>query len=275
MEMPRLLELFSGTKSVGKAFEARGWEVVSVDIDFRTDPTHVADMLEWQCPYAPGHFDHVHASPPCTEYSRAKTTGVRDLTTADLLAGKALFLIMALRPKTFTLENPVGMLRDREFMQGLAEFRQTLCYCKYSDWGYRKATDIWTNMNWRALPMCTAASPCDLREGNMHPKTAQRGPSRPGRREQDHFSRNDLYRIPPALCEEWARAAEVPARCPMVNEVAHEARRGRPELPGEEGPGEGAPAPSPDKAEGAGASHAAGGAQGSEGPSGGLRPPAE
>ena len=35
----RLLELFSGTGSVGRAFEAQGWEVISFDIDPRAEST--------------------------------------------------------------------------------------------------------------------------------------------------------------------------------------------------------------------------------------------
>ena len=33
--MPRLLELFSGTGSVGRAFATLGWGVVSIDLDPR------------------------------------------------------------------------------------------------------------------------------------------------------------------------------------------------------------------------------------------------
>ena len=40
----RLLELFSGTKSVGRAFEALGWEVTSLDADATTRPTICADV---------------------------------------------------------------------------------------------------------------------------------------------------------------------------------------------------------------------------------------
>ena len=38
--MPRLLELFCGTKLVGRAFEAAGWEVVSLDIVSAHHPAH-------------------------------------------------------------------------------------------------------------------------------------------------------------------------------------------------------------------------------------------
>ena len=42
-KMPRLLELFSGTGSVGKAWEG---EVISVDVA-GAEPTHRCDILEW------------------------------------------------------------------------------------------------------------------------------------------------------------------------------------------------------------------------------------
>ena len=43
----RLLELFSGTGSVGRAFRERGWEVTSLDMDPKARPTIVADIMTW------------------------------------------------------------------------------------------------------------------------------------------------------------------------------------------------------------------------------------
>ena len=80
-KMPRLLELFCGTKSVGRAFEAAGWEVVSLDIVLKFEPRILCDIRSWDYTTFPGHFNMVWASPVCTEYSRALTTSRAPRTT--------------------------------------------------------------------------------------------------------------------------------------------------------------------------------------------------
>jgi site-specific DNA-cytosine methylase len=45
----RLLELFSGTGSIGRAFEDQGWEVISVDNDPKAQATFRSDISEWDC----------------------------------------------------------------------------------------------------------------------------------------------------------------------------------------------------------------------------------
>ena len=42
----KLLELFSGTKSIGRAFEALGWQVTSLDSDPQSQPSLCCDILE-------------------------------------------------------------------------------------------------------------------------------------------------------------------------------------------------------------------------------------
>mgnify|MGYP003343920921 CR=1 FL=1 len=72
--MPHLLELFSGTGSMGRAFRAKGWEVTSVDCDRAADATIEADIRDLDVSRL-GKIDAIWASPPCTMYSRARSTG--------------------------------------------------------------------------------------------------------------------------------------------------------------------------------------------------------
>ena len=58
LQRPKMLDLFSGTGSVGRVFQDRGYEVTSVDIEEHFKPTIVADVLNWdyQSIFKPGHF---------------------------------------------------------------------------------------------------------------------------------------------------------------------------------------------------------------------------
>ena len=141
--MPRLLELFSGTGSIGRAFEAEGWEVVSVDLDPKFRPTVCCDVMQLD-EHSLGSFDMVWSSPVCTEYSRALSRRPRDLAAGDRLVLRTLEIIGALRPRFWAMENPqTGLLKTRAFMQGLPY--SDVCYCKYG-FKYKKATRIWHNL---------------------------------------------------------------------------------------------------------------------------------
>ena len=69
----RLLELFAGTGSIGKVFRAGGVQVTSLDIT--GDPDIKESILTWDYKsFPPGTFQVIWASPPCTMFSRARTT---------------------------------------------------------------------------------------------------------------------------------------------------------------------------------------------------------
>ena len=80
----RLLELFSGAGSVGNVAKNMGFEIISLDMDM--EATIKTDIMNWDYKtYPRKHFDVIWASPPCTEYSRAKTTGVRNTEEANMV----------------------------------------------------------------------------------------------------------------------------------------------------------------------------------------------
>ena len=182
--MPKLLELFSGTKSVSKVAEELGFDVVSLDL---RDADINCDILLWDYTiFPPGTFDVVWASPPCTEYSRAKTVGVRDIEHANQIVLKTLEIIHYFNPTYWVIENPqTGLLKNQYFMTDL--LYNDVDYCKYG-MPYRKRTRLWNNIRtFTPLPLCKKN--CNFMIGNRHISMGQ----------HDSNSTRDLYVIPSDL----------------------------------------------------------------------------
>ena len=203
MPSKRVLELFSGTGSIGKMAQQLGYDVVSVDNVFPS--THRCDILKWNYKiYPPGYFDVIWASPPCTEFSYAKTTGMRDIDGALKLVKTTLRIIRYFQPKWYAIENPVGYLRHMDIMKKRGD-RKTVSYCKYG-YNYRKNTDIWTNSKFKPKK-CEGNQTCAFRKQNgFHKSTVQSGDRKVGRTEQLPIRNlHDRYRIPPVLIRDIFR----------------------------------------------------------------------
>ena len=188
-----LIELFSGSRSVSRALKkclhSMELHVLSVDNDEKTNPTKVVDINKWNYKHDIDHFLKrsrdtdiiaVHASPPCTAFSIANTTGVRDIKSGTQNVKKAFEIIKYVRPDIWTLENPVGLLKDQPFMKKFDKYMNVTSYCK---WGklYQKPTNIWSNIRELNFPMCTSESPCQMRKQyGKHIYTSQKGNTRNG-----------------------------------------------------------------------------------------------
>jgi hypothetical protein len=192
----RLLELFSGTGSVGRGFAAHGWEALSLDLDPRAPATIHVDILDWDyTEFFPGHFDCIWASPPCTEYSIARTTAKtpRNLDLADSLVKRTLELIAYFRPSCWWMENPyTGLMRKREVVAGLPFAK--VDYCAYGSL-YKKRTALWGNVPFEGR-LCNKA--CAGWDGRGHIAVAQRLGSRSG---QPGQALATLHALPDALVE--------------------------------------------------------------------------
>ncbi len=178
----KVLELFAGTRSIGKEFRIRGHEVFSIEwdksfsnIDLYADILTVTatDILEKF-----GKPDVIWASPDCTTFSIAAIshhrrknpeTGNLDPVSeyakfCDKVDQHVLELIKELNPKFYFIENPRGGMRKMTWMQGLP--RYTVTYCQYElnkpvEQRRMKPTDIWTNHpDPQFKPMCKNGAPC-------------------------------------------------------------------------------------------------------------------
>lgn len=202
----KVLELFAGTRSIGKAFEKRGHEVYSVEWDKKFDDidlyANIGTVTAEQIINEFGKPDVIWASPDCSTFSIAAISHHRrkNLITGNLdpvsdyakfcdeVDQHVLNLIHELKPKYWFIENPRGGMRKMTWMNGLP--RYTVTYCQYGD-TRMKPTDIWTNHphpNFK--PMC--------RNGDSCHESAPRG-SRTGT--QGLKGSKERSVIPMELCE--------------------------------------------------------------------------
>jgi hypothetical protein len=215
MKKLKVLDLYAGTRSISKAFEARGHECFTIEND--TDHPNISwyvdilkvspeDIIERMG----GAPDVIWASPPCTSYSIAAISHHRTrepnenllpksdfAKVSDELVKHTLYLIQRLRPKYWYIENPVGGLRKMDFMWMLT--RHTVWYCQYGD-DRAKPTDLWTNHpDPQFKPVCRNGNP------DCHHERAKRG-SKTGT--QGRKNAKDRSIIPPGLCEHIAKISE-------------------------------------------------------------------
>ena len=201
----RLLELFSGTGSVGKVGKKEGYKVTSVDMNRKAKPTFCTDILKWDYKQFPrGHFDMIWASPPCDTFSHLLVTHIGKpckkkgyegrVWSHDLIVerqeqiglpilNKVKEIIEYFQPKHFFIENPqTGRMKNY-----MTEYKHTdVCYCMYG-FDYKKPTRFWHNNNYFTGLMCD--------HKGKHARVIGTG-------DKQVQTLNERYSIPPQLVED-------------------------------------------------------------------------
>ena len=211
-----VLELFAGSRSIGKVAEEKGHKVFSTDVTPFDKIDYVTDIFDFRLDKVPFIPDVVWASPPCTGFSVAaigshwtggKGAYIPKSDTARLgikILDKTLEIIREAQVRNpnlvWYIENPRGLMRkmpqlDPPPMLG-AQLRHTITYCQYGD-TRMKPTDVWTNdIHWIPKQKCKNGAPCHT--------PAPRGSKTGTQGLKNNYERS---KIPEALCKEIIKSA--------------------------------------------------------------------
>lgn len=176
----KLLELFSGTHSIGKVAKHYNFEVTSLDRDLESscpfDTGYISnkhfkeDILTWDYKQYPvGYFDLITASPVCLWWSQLRYSHIGRGTTKEQIekdlidngkpmVDKVIEIIEYFKPKYWWIENPqTGRMKDY-IASKYPEYNSyyDVDYCQYSDWGYKKRTRFWSNILGFEPKLCKA-----------------------------------------------------------------------------------------------------------------------
>ena len=203
-----MLELFSGTGSVGRAGKRAGFKkIISIDNEEKFKPTYTANLLTFDYKKLPTP-DFIWASPPCVSFSilnnsmkephrDTKTMAPRTETgrIGNRLLARTLTIIKYFQKKNpslkFVIENPRGYMRRMPSLKNIPRF--TTSYSQYG-FDYNKPTDFWSNIKLNLKPVDTKANPSKMKQqGKMSCGGAQ------------GQSKETLYRIPQPLLSQIFR----------------------------------------------------------------------
>ena len=165
MTNKRLLELFCGTKSVGKEFENAGYDVVSLDFNPKFNATHTEDILTWNYQQYPNdYFNVIWASPDCTTWSLASGGKYRSkefiygknndhqeqATIGNNMILRIIEIFKYFKCGAWFIENPRALMMHfpplKDFIKEVSASVNTVYYGNYN-WNLPKPTNIWSNLS--------------------------------------------------------------------------------------------------------------------------------
>lgn len=189
----KVLELFAGSRSIGKEAEKQGHRVISLDIEAFERIDLVQSILDFTLDQLEELPDLIWASVPCTTYSMLAIgkhrRGPKAISEAAVLGDQIVVHTLEVIRRAgclWVMENPRAMLRKMPFMRGLD--RRTVSYCRYGD-RRMKPTDLWGNVFYSLLnpdgyqprPMCWNENPHCKHERSPRSSTLRkRGDKRTG-----------------------------------------------------------------------------------------------